>query len=135
MSRANQLTPLKSAIHAKQTKKASVNTQEFQLKKRVTINKPAAVVADVSMETIESPLSSSTYKKAYTVSGSSPYTQERRGLTANKQQQAKFDKASPKKYIFEDTELETSTRSNRDEYAEKVDRIMSTNLMKSIDKW
>lgn len=114
-----------------------MDTPEFQLKKRVTINKPAAVAvaADVSMETIESPLSSSTYKKAYTVSGSSPYTQERRGFTANKQQQAKFAKASPKKYIFEDTELETSARSNRDEYAEKVDRIMSTNLMKSIDKW
>lgn len=134
MSRTNQLTPLKSAMHAKQTKKVNVDTAEFQLKKRVTIHKPADVVADVSMETIESPMSTSTYKKAYTVSGSSPYSQERRGLAANKQQ-AKFDKTSPKKYIFEGTELDTSTRSNRDDYAEKVDRIMSTNLMKSMDKW
>lgn len=141
MSRTNQLTPLKSAMQAKQTKKASmdtknkVDTPEFQLKKRVTINKAPVVVADVSMETIESPMSTSTYKKAYTISGSSPYTQERRGM-AMASKQAKFhEKASPKKYIFEDTELNTSTRANQDEYAEKVDRIMSTNLMKSIDKW
>ena len=47
---ANQLTPLKSAMQAKQTRNMStdVDNPEFQLKRRVTMSKPP-VVADVDM--------------------------------------------------------------------------------------
>jgi hypothetical protein len=74
------------------------------------------------------------YKKAYTVSGSSPYSQERRSLATSETREQAFEKPSPKKFIFEE-ELNASSLANRDEYSEKVDRIMSTNLASTIDKW
>lgn len=104
------LTPLKSSI--KQSKTGLDSDKNFQIKKRqISITKAAEIKPDVVTP----------YKKAYTVSGSSPYSHERQNLT----------KASPRKseYIY-DAGMEP-LKSNDQDYTSKVDKLISTNLIKS----
>lgn len=143
-NKPREMTPLKVAMHANKTKLAKQSNKngvedsdrEFQIKKRA----PRPKVEDSPMDTSQS------YKKAYTISGSSPSTQERKnmnytvsGSSPYSQERHNLAKRpvyehSPKKYIYE-PDLNTSSLNNGDNYAKKVDQLLTTNLMKSKDKW
>ena len=109
-----------------------------EIKKRVTLGK----VAD---ENVPPPEATKTYKKAYTVSGSSPYNQERRGhnytvsgSSPYSQERRNLGKRhdyehNPKKYIYEPEEVYADTLKSKEDYTTKVDNLLSSNLVKSKD--
>lgn len=139
------MTPLKTALQAKQTKLGTPKQTidgDFSLKKRV-VSKAKINPEPMATET------SNSYKKAYTVSGSSPYKQERKSMNYNVSNGSPYGskgrersdlpkrsmyEPSPKKHIY-DSDLDTSALKNNNDYATKVDNLLSTNLMKSKDKW
>lgn len=124
--------PLKNAIQSKQ--KLAVN----ETKKRVTLGK----VADENIPPTESTKS---YKKAYTVSGSAPYNQERKGLNYTVSGSSPYSQErqnlvkrpvyehNPKKYIYEPEEVYANTLKSKEDYTAKVDNLLSSNLVKSKD--
>lgn len=141
-NKPNPLTPLKTALQAKNSnlanpRKTVDNDNEFKLKKRI-ISNPV-----VDKEVVNE--SKSQYKKAYTVSGSSPYKQERKNMNYNTSNSSPYGKErlnmpkpvideNPTKYINE-SDLDTSALKNHNDYTTKVNNLLSTNLMKSKDKW
>ncbi len=104
--KANNLTPLKTTM--KQSKIKKDTETDFQLKKR-------QVPLRMTVESGNTPV-----KKAYTVSGSAPYSQERQNL-------AKHSPSQPK-YIY-DVDMEPK-QSPMEDYTSKVDKLLSTNLVK-----
>ncbi len=106
-NKANNLTPLKTVM--KQSKIKTSNETDNQLKKR-------QIPSTIPVETVNT-----TVKKAYTVSGSAPYSQERQTL-------AKQSPSKPK-YIY-DVEMESPKQSPIKDYTTKVDLLLSTNLVK-----
>jgi len=92
----------------KQSKIKKDTETDFQLKKR-------QVPLRMTVESGNTPV-----KKAYTVSGSAPYSQERQNL-------AKHSPSQPK-YIY-DVDMEPK-QSPMEDYTSKVDKLLSTNLVK-----
>jgi len=125
-----QTTPLKTIN--RQSKKSFANFEKSEIQDSPLTKRSIAKALIPESESMDT---SPVYKKAYTVAGVPAYTRERKNLTQVSQDRHHLIKnQSPKKYIF-DEDMDSMNKKNDNDVETKVDKLLKTNLTKSMDKW